>query len=43
MNRILIKDKNDLKEKIKTRMDKIKSGNAKFYSIKEAREKLKNL
>lgn len=39
-DRVIIKDKDDLKEKIKTRMDKVKSGKAQFYSVEEAREKL---
>ena len=40
-DRIIIKDSDDLKEKLKTRMDKIKSGKAKFYTVEEARERLK--
>ena len=39
-DRIVIKDVDDLKEKINTRMNKIKTGKAKFYSVEEAREKL---
>lgn len=39
-NRIVIKDTDDLKEKINTRIEKIKTGKAKFYSVEEAREKL---
>ena len=39
-DRIVIKDADDLKEKITERMDKIKNGKAKFYSVEEAREKL---
>lgn len=39
-DRVIIKDTDDLKEKLKTRMDKIKSGEAKFYSVEEARERL---
>lgn len=39
-DRIIIKDADDLKEKLKTRMDKIKNGRAKFYSVEEARERL---
>lgn len=39
-NRIVKKDTDDLKEKINTRIAKIKTGKAKFYSVEEAREKL---
>ena len=39
-DRVIIKDTDDLKDKIKTRMDKIKSGKAKFYTVEEARESL---
>ena len=41
-DRIIIKDAEDLKEKINTRIDKIKTGKSKFYSVEEAREKLAN-
>lgn len=39
-DRIVIKDTDDLKEKLNARIDKIKNGKAKFYSVEEAREKL---
>lgn len=39
-NRITIKDTDDLKEKLKNRMDKIKNGKAKFYTVEETREKM---
>lgn len=39
-NRIVIKDEDDLKEKINKRINKIKSGKAKFYSVEETRKKL---
>ena len=39
-DRIIIKDTDDLKEKINTRIDKIKTGKAKFYSVEETRKKL---
>ena len=40
MNRIIIKDADDLKEKLKARIDKIKNGKASFYSVEEARKRL---
>lgn len=39
-DRVVIKDSHDLKEKINTRLDKIKEGKATFYSVDEARKKL---
>lgn len=39
-DRIVIKDTDDLKENLKRRIDKIKTGKANFYSVEEAREKL---
>lgn len=39
-DRIVIKDADDFKEKMNTRIKKIKNGKAKFYSVEEARDKL---
>ena len=38
--RVVVNDIDDLKEKLNTRINKIKNGKAKFYSVEEAHEKL---